>query len=152
MANAVQDTTCGYEWQEPIGRQAPISVKYKGHDVGKDRLGRRMLLRPLVMSKHPPFSPPLGVLGALAVQFLVFFASWRFHPWRPWRLGGSNLGVFGVLAVPSCCNPSMGGHEADEYGEDTEEEIDPEKLKGESEDLQRYADLAARTQNGICKG
>ena len=46
----------------------------------------------------------------------------------------------------------MGGHEADEYGEDTEEEIDPEKLKGESEDLWRYADLAARTQNGICKG
>ena len=42
----------------------------------------------------------------------------------------------------------MGGHEADEYGEDaeaeTEEDIDPEKLKGELEDLCRYADLAAR--------
>jgi ERCC4-related helicase len=37
---------------------------------------------------------------------------------------------------------------ADEYGEDAEEEaeeeIDPEKLKGELEDLRRYADLAAR--------
>jgi len=37
---------------------------------------------------------------------------------------------------------------ADEYGEDAEEpsqeDIDPEKLKGELEDLRRYADLAAR--------
>ncbi|MGI6303528.1 MAG: hypothetical protein ACOX52_21080 [Verrucomicrobiota bacterium] len=96
LAIAVQGAAFGYE------RQAPISVKYKGHDLGKDRWGRRMLSRTQVMSKHPPFSPPpwrpwrpwrlggsiLGVLGALAV----------LPPWRPWRLGGSNLGV---LAVPS---------------------------------------------------